>query len=484
MNNWWSPSGYQRTAQSFLLTNLFHRPEKAGALFLDPGMGKTSIVLSTLKIAKYAGHLKKGVLIIVPIRPMYNTWPAEMEKWRNLNCFSYTFLHEGGKQTLWGPQKDIYFINPEGLNWLYYELLNGLKAGKKCPFDIMGIDESSKFKNPLSKRFDLLSDMLPIFKRRFIMTGTPSPKGLLDIWSQIYLLDEGNSLDSNFYKYRSTYFHKHPFNEYKWLLNDFADEIIYNKVAPICLRMDADTYLDMPGIVYNQIQVQLPPKAFRYYKQMEREFFIQLEGLEASAEAAVHASKKCHQIANGRVYEDPPEELEGPALSRWRRLERRVIPVHKAKQEAIRDLVDELNGKPLLIAYYYQHDLDALRDTFGREFPYIGRGVSNAEAQRLENLWNAGDLPYLGLHPDTGAHGLNLQGVARDLCFYSVFYNTENYLQFVRRIYRRGVTGKVRAHHLIAKGTVDHAIMSTIGDNAQSQKNFLDAIRDYRNKVI
>lgn len=472
----WSPHNYQRTALSFLLAN------PRSGLFLDPGLGKTSISLAAIKILKYAREIK-GVLLVAPLRVAYSVWPGEVEKWVNFNGLTCTILHDKNKPSIWGEQKDIYLINPEGLPWLHKELLNGLKIGKKNPFNALWIDESTKFKSQDSKRFEILCDMLPLFKRRHIMTGTPAPRNLLDLWSQIYLLDEGEALGNNFYRFRNKYFQAYDWDKYNWEIRDFAADEIHKLVAPLVLEMSSAYYLDMPECIYNDIQVTLPDKAFRYYKTMEQDFFINLEDSEVSAEAAAQASMKCHQIANGTVYEDIPEGLE-PEEEREFRRNRKAVPVHKAKVEALADLVDELNGKPLLIAYHFKHDLDALRGLFGKDVPYIGAGVKPDRAKELERLWNAGELPVLLGHPDSMSHGLNLQESGNDLCWYSLTWNLENYMQFIARIWRQGVKGdSVRVHHLVAKGTVDEAMLLRLGERAEQQLDLREAIREYRSSA-
>tara|TARA_R110000851_G_scaffold96792_2_gene209949 strand:- start:30185 stop:31615 length:1431 start_codon:yes stop_codon:yes gene_type:complete len=472
----WNAHCYQRTAVSYLLPNL------NSGLFLDPGLGKTGISLATIKILRDAGE-SKAVLLIAPVRVIYSVWPSEITKWDNFNDITHTILHKEGKGTLWGPQKDIYLINPEALKWLHDELLIGLKAGKKCPFDVLWIDESTKFKNHESKRFGYVVDMLPLFKRRHIMTGTPSPKGLLDLWSQLYLLDEGKALGHNYHRFRSTHFESSDWDKYNWTIKDFAADTIHQLVAPRVLEMSAEDHLDMPELVFNDIFVDLPTKAMKYYKQMEKEFFIELDGLEASAEAQAQVSMKCHQIANGKVYEDVPKDLDEDEIRAFKRT-RKVIHVHKAKIEALVDLTDELFGKPLLIAYNFKHDLEALRNLFGEDVPYIGSGVSPKRSKELEDLWNAGKLPILLGHPASMGHGLNFQESGNDICWFSMTWNLEEYLQFIARIWRQGVKGsEVRVHHLIGKNTVDEPIHSRLGERAKGQKDLRLALKEYRKRL-
>ncbi len=472
MSKVWKPHNYQRTAISFLLSN------PRSGLFLDPGLGKTSTSLASAKILKYAEEIK-GVLMVAPLRVIYSVWPNEILKWNNFNCLSNTILHDKNKSSIWGDQKDFYLINPEGLPWLHNELLDGLKAGKKSPFNALWIDESTKFKSHDSKRFEYLVDMLPLFERRHIMTGTPAPKSLLDLWSQIFILDEGEALGKSFYKFRNKYFQANDWNKYDWKIRDGAADKIHELIAPLVLEMSAEDHLDMPPIVFNDISVKLPAKAMKYYNDMEEEFFISIDEMEASADAAAQASMKCHQIANGNVYEDVPEELDEDEARVFKR-NRKTIHIHKAKIEALRDLIDELNGKPVLIAYHFKHDLEALRSLLGKDLPYIGSGVSPARAKELEELWNAGELPYLAGHPDSMAHGLNFQEGGNDVCWFSLTWNLENYLQFVARIYRQGVEGTTRIHHLIADKTIDQAMMCRLGERAADQKDLRQALKNYR----
>jgi len=472
----WIPHNYQLTAISFLLTTI------RSTLFLDPGLGKTSTSLAVIKILKYAQRTN-GVLMVAPLRVAYSVWPAEIRKWDNFKDLSYTILHDNTKHMLWGEHKDIYLINPEGLEWLHGELLKGLKAGKKCPFNTLWIDESTKFKNHKSNRFEYIVNMLPLFKRRHIMTGTPAPKGLLDLWSQMFILDEGKTLGHNYHEFRRKYFKAEDWNKYNWKIMDFSAEAIHEKVAPLVLEMAADDYLDIPKLTYNNIKVQLPKKAMQYYKQMEKEFFICLDDKEASADAAAQVSQKCHQISNGRVYEDVPEGLTDEEERKFKRT-RQAILVHSAKQEALEDLVDELNGKPLLIAYQYKHDLAAIRELLGDNVPFIGSGVSFAKQLKLEKQWNEGKLDYLVAYPGSMAHGLNLQLGGHDVCWYSLTWNLEDYIQFIKRIHRQGVKKSVRCHHLVGEGTIDKAMLLRLGERAEEQQDLRDALKKYRLELI
>ena len=244
--------------------------------------------------------------------------------------------------------------------------------------------------------------------------------------------------------------------------------------------MSSEDYLDMPEKVFNNITITLPDKALKHYKRMEQEFFTEIDSKTATAKTTATKSMKCHQIANGKIYEDTPDNEEDLFM-----YTREALPVHKAKVDALVDLIDELNGKPLLVAYYYNHDLDAMRDTLGHDLPYIGSGVSATRAAQLEDDWNAGKLPILAGHPDSMAHGLNFQDGGNDICWFSLTWNLESYIQFYARIWRQGVKGNtVRIHHLIAEGTIDIAMLHRLGEKAKEQQDLRNAIKLYRKGLI
>lgn len=472
----WNPHNYQLTAKSFLLVNPF------SGLFLDPGLGKTSISLSSIKTILRSG-MGRAVLLVAPLSVCYMVWPDEISKWLNFNGLTYTILHDNAKESLWGPQKDIYLINPEGLKWLHDELLLGLEGGEKCPFNILWVDESTKFKNQDAQRFEFLCNMLPLFKRRHIMTGTPSPKSLLNLWPQLFLLDQGKALGRNFYEFRKQYFQAEDWNKYDWQLKDFAEEQIHEKVAPLILEMSAEDYLSISPLVYNNIKVKLEGDIKKYYKEMEQQMFIQVDGLEASAIQNADLFNKCHQIANGSVYEDIPEDLEPEEIREFKR-NRKTLHIHDEKLDALSNLTDELNGKPILVAYKFKHDLEALRKLYGDDLPYIGSGVKPKEAKRLENEFNAGKIPVLAGNPQSIGHGLNMQKASVNVAWYSLTPDLEMYIQFIKRIHRQGVSGRVTCHHIMTENSVDEVMLTRLGKRAKQQIDLRKALREYRNNLL
>lgn len=478
------------TAMSFAISN-----PKCG-LFLDPGLGKTSISLSVMKILLGTGDLK-GVLVVAPLRVIYDTWPRQIKEWSNFNRLSHTILHAAGKISLWGEKKDLYLINPEGIKWLHDELLSALKKGRKCPFDSLWIDESTIVRSQDSVTFELIRNMLPLFKRRCLMTGTPTPKNLLDLWGQMYIIDEGETLGNNFYRYREKFFYSDDKDQYRWLIKEGVEAEIYNLVSSKLLSMRTEDYLDMPKLLFNVIPVNLPSSVINIYKAMERDLFANLshsggisefdfemdlyEDSVSSSSSGINFMK-CHQIANGRIYEDIPEDLPDEDIREFKK-NRRIFHIHDSKQKVLKELVQELNGKPLLVAYHYKHDLDAIRDAVGWEVPYIGAGVSPEETSRLIEKWNAGGIPVLAGHPASMGHGLNMQESSTDIFWYSVVPNMELFIQMNKRLHRPGVKGSVRVHIPCSMETVDEDILYRLKVRQEGQLRFRKAIEEYQSKI-
>jgi SNF2 family DNA or RNA helicase len=491
----WTPHGYQKKAVKFLLEH------DEAALFLDPGLGKTSITYAALKILKQKGMFK-GALVLAPLRPVYSVWPKEREKWEDFEGFSVGILHDDNKDAVLAEHHDIYVMNFEGIEWLfgtpepnYRSMKNAeekamaklkwqieMKAVKErlkllfSKVDVLVIDELSKFKHADTKRFKAIKGYLGKFARRWGLTGSPAPNGLLDLFGQCYVLDLGRALGQFITHYRNKYFHATGYGGYTWKLNEGADKLIYKAVKPLALRMDADDYIKMPAIIPVPIYVELPPAARKMYDEMEDEFFSVLEGSSFNAVSAASAGIKCEQIANGAIYMDKVDILTGIPVKGKREWQQ----VHTTKLEALKELVEELQGSPLLCAYHFGHDLARIVKTLGKDTPHMA--VSAKEGQKLFDKWNRNELDYLFCHPASVGHGSNLQeGGAHHAGFFHVPYDFELYDQFIRRLRRQGNNApRVFVYHMIARNTVDEAKMRAINNKGKGQKNFLDALRTYR----
>lgn len=478
----WTPHDYQKKAIKFMIERM------AAALFLDPGLGKTSICLGAFKILKKQGMVQKAY-IVAPLRVCYSVWPREIEKWADFNGLKVEVLHGPDKEEALKREADIYVINPEGLEWLFgVKKVRSERTGKvsvthdtkrvkslKLEDAMLIVDESTKFKHSGSQRFKILRPILPRFRRRYILTGTPAPNGLMDLFGQVYILDLGKSLGQFITNYRNTFFDATGFGGFEWVPKPDTPKKIETLLKPLALRMEARDYLELPEEVVNPIYVDLPADAMRVYKEMEVEMLAMLEGQEVvTAVSAGAASNKCRQIANGGIYREDYIRAQAKCRSeRW-------LDLHTAKIDATVDLVEELNGKPVLIAYDFEHDLHRLLKAFGKDTPYIGGGVSGAKAAAIECAWNRGEIPILLGHPAAMGHGLNLQEAGQHIIWHSLTYDLELYDQFIKRVLRQGNKhSRVFIHQLVARGTVDELILLALGDKNHTQQTFLKALKGY-----
>jgi SNF2 family DNA or RNA helicase len=454
-----SPHKYQQKAIKFMI-------ERACAgLFLDPGMGKTSSTLAAIKILR-SMRLVDKVLIVAPLRVAYSTWPAEIEKWDDFNHFKHVVLHGPKKKELLNSDAHIYITNYESLPWILKET-----TGKPFPFDVLVLDESSKIKHVNTQRFKTLKKMLDKFKRRYILTGSPVPNGLLDLFGQIYCLDMGASLGPYVTHYRETYFYPTGFGGFEWKIKEGAETKIHKILQPRVMRLAAADYLDLPPLIKTNIFVKLPPEAMLKYMTMENSLKAEFESGKITATNSGVATMKCRQIASGSVYDE-----HGTAHH-----------VHSAKIEALQDLVEELEGQPLLVGYEFKHEAEAILKALGPNTPIIGGGTSVTKGAEIIDAFNMGDIPVLLAQSSALAHGVNLQKGGRAVVWFSLTYNLETYEQFIARVYRQGQEQRVFLYHIIAENTIDHAVLQIVNRKDKIQKNLLQALADYwdeKNNVL
>jgi SNF2 family DNA or RNA helicase len=476
----WKPHAYQKKAVRFLLEHA------ASALFLDPGLGKTSITLAAIKVLKQKKQLDK-VLLIAPLRVCHSVWPREVDKWSDFGNLKVAVLHGPNKDEALKSEADIYVINPEGLDWLLQAKKTKTARGKtkvdvdlrrfkNLGFDTLVVDELSKFKHTNTNRFKALKLVLSTFRRRWGLTGSPASNGLLDLFGQCFIIDQGRTLGQYISHYRMSYFvpSRDGFN---WTLREGAEAEIYARVSPLALRMAADDYIDMPTLIENNIKVDLPDNVMVMYNQLQEDLIAKIESKVVVASTAAVASGKCRQLANGGVFLNP----EVQALIKLPKSNREWINLHTEKVDALADLIDELQGSPLLVAYDFEHDLDRLREKLGKDVPYIGGGVSAKRSAELEKLWNAGKLPVLLGHPQAMAHGLNLQEAGNHVCWHSLTWDYELYDQFIRRVRRQGnKSKKVFVHHIMARGTIDDAVLASVKSKRKGQNALFDALKNLR----
>lgn len=439
----WTPKPYQLRAIKLLLG------QASAGLFLDPGLGKTSTVLSSFDILKRKG-LAKRMLVIAPLRPMYSVWPEEIKKWQDFQDLKYTILHGPTKDDALLQNADIYLINPEGLEWLF-------TSGRTRPvFDVLVIDESSKFKAANTKRFKLLRQWLHLFKRRWILTGTPVPNGLEDLFGQMYILDEGRALGRYITHFRTEFFDRAPWNVYQWTAKPDAYEKVIDRISPLILQLSAEEHLQMPELVTIDIPVFLPPEAQKIYFELENDF---ISGDIVAASAAV-AGVKCRQAANGAVYKN-----DGT-----------VLGVHDEKLAALESLLAEISG-PVLVLYEFQHDCERIKARFAHAQTLgVGAALENTVSQ-----FNRGHVPLLLGHPASMGHGLNLQGACHHVVWYGIPWNLEHYDQAIARVYRQGQkSDRVFVYRIVAKNTLDEKVITVLGKKDITQQDLLKALSEHR----
>lgn len=472
----WQPRAYMKRAVKFLLEHA------CAALFLDPGLGKTSITLAALSMLLKRKMIKRA-LVIAPLRVCYSVWPKEAKKWEDFNHLRIEILHGPGKDEALKRDADIYVINPEGLDWLTQAVKSKTPTGKtrvtvdvrkfkKLGFDTLVIDELTKFKHTSSGRFKALEQVHKTFGRRWGLTGSPASNGLLDLFGQCLILDEGRALGPYITHYRQKYF-DNP-GGFVWVPKHGAKEQIYERLAPLALRMAADDYVDMPQLIVNNIKLEMPDQAREIYDQLEEDLITAIEDRVVMATNAGVASMKCRQVANGAIYLDPELQATGFKILKGKR---EFAELHDVKLDALEDLVEELQGEPLLAAYDFGHDLQRLQKRFGKDVPYIGGGVSARRSTELELAWNAGELPLLFGHPQSMGHGLNLQEVGHHVAWFAMTWDFELYDQFIRRVWRSGNKhGHVFVHHFLMEDTIDESMLYALKSKDRGQQALFKAL--------
>ena len=421
-------------------------------------------MLAAFKLLQKAKGARKA-LIFAPLRVCYHVWShiGELGKWSDFSDLRVSLLHGKDKEKAIDADADLYVINYEGLPWLLPRVERLFKHG----VDLLVIDELSKCKRHNTQRFKMFKSILGRFKRRWGLTGSPASNGLLDLWGEAYMLDLGKSLGRFITHFRCQYFYPSGYQGYEWLPQPDAEERIYKALKPLMLTMNDVDYLDLPDLVECNVWVDLPDAVRPKYDELEAEFITDLENGVVVASSAAVACGKLRQMASGGIY------LHGE--------EKRVTHhLHDAKTEALQEIVEELQGQPVFIAFEFHHDLERMRRAFPN-LPAIHGGTPEKECARLIAAWNAGELPMLAAHPAAVGHGLNLQGGScANIVWYTPTFHFENYEQFNRRVYRQGNKAeRVIVHRILARKTVDEAVARSIHSKDKTQRALFDALKEY-----
>lgn len=460
----------------------------AAALLLDPGLRKTSITLAAFKVLKREG-LTRGMVVFAPLRPMYTTWPSEVAKWSDFNELDLVVLHGKDKDKLVREQHDIYVVNYEAIPWLFQRKRVGkawkyylTDSGKSLleRVDIVVWDELHNMKHTNTLRFTLVKKWLGHFDRRWGLTGSPASNGLMDLFGECYVLDEGRTFGPYITQFKTQFFTAVDPQGWTWRLNKGAEKEIYKRLKPLALRLEAEDYLQMPKKLDHYIKFDLTDKVRKMYDEMEKELLTNLERHLIVAPNKGSAVTKCRQICSGALYlptRDPVTGIGEAPTSKGRPWKL----IHNDKIELLKELVDELQGKQLLVAYEYHHDLERLLKAFPKT-PYIGSGVSVKAGAKIEADWNAGAIPLLFAQPVSVNAGLNLQGSnAHHVAWFTVSWDFTKYDQLNRRLRRGGNTSEaVHVYHFVAKDTVEESVVYSLRTKWKTERDLSDAIKSKR----
>jgi SNF2 family DNA or RNA helicase len=421
-------------------------------LFAEMGTGKTLSTLTAINSLMYEDFEIDSVLIIAPKRVAEVVWSDEIDKWPHLKNLTISKVIGNEKQRIAAlkAKASIHVVSRDNVPWLV-----GQFGGSFLPFDMLVIDESSSFKNHASERFKALKHVQACFKRVVLLTGTPAPNGLIDLWPQLWLLDRGERLGKTITFYRSNFFSK-KYSGFGYDAQDGADDRIHNKIKDICMSLKSSDYLELPERIDTFINVVLPPAVKRKYDEFERKQVLEMvEAEDISAMNAAALSNKLLQFAGGAVYDE----------------ERNIHEVHACKLDACEEFIEAANGKPVFIAYSYKHELSRLLTRLKKYKPV------KLETQQHIKDWNAGKIQVMLAHPASASHGLNLQEGHTMALWFSLNWSLELYQQFNKRLHRQGRKYPVVIGHLIAQDTEDETVKKALDRKGNTQDILMDAVK-------
>jgi len=445
------PHNYQQYAAGYI------EKSPIAAIFLDMGLGKTSLTLTAINNLLFDSFEVHQVLVIAPLRVARDTWPDELAKWEHLSDLTYSVAVGTAteRKAALRAKADIHIINRENVQWLIEE------SGIPWKWDMVVVDELSSFKSSQTKRFRALIKMRPKIKRIVGLTGTPSSNGLMDLWAEFRLLDMGARLGRFIGEYRTAYFLPDKrtgqvIYSYKPLPN--AEERIYSKISDITISMKSTDHLVMPELITTEVSVRLSEKERERYDELKQDLVLQLADGEITAANAAALSNKLCQMANGAVYDEVGD----------------VHHIHDRKLDALEDLIEAANGKPVLVAYWFKHDLERIKHRLRKlHIPF-----SQLDSSESISRWNNGELPVALIHPASAGHGLNLQSGGSTIIWFGITWSLELYQQTNARLWRQGQASQtVVLQHIMAKDTVDERILKALHEKDKTQTSLIEAVK-------
>ena len=440
---------YQTYATDYIVSH------PIAAIFLSMGLGKTGITLTAIADLLFDYFIVRRVLIIAPLRVAKMTWSDEIGKWDHLSHLRYSIAVGTAAERMEAlkAKADIYIINRENVPWLVDNI--------PFDFDMVVVDELSSFKNHQSKRFKALMKVRPYVKRIVGLTGTPAVNGLMDLYAEFKLLDMGERLGRFIGQYRTMYFRPDRMNGpivYSYKPLPGAEEAIYQKISDITISMKSVDHLKMPELINSRFEVQLSEDEWKQYEDMKEELILQLPGGEVTASNAGSLSNKLSQMANGAVYGD-----DGA-----------VMQIHDRKLDALEDIIESMNGNPLLVAYWFHHDLERIKE----RLTLLKIPFEVLQSEESIRRWNKGEIPVALIHPASAGHGLNLQSGGSTMVWFGLTWSLELYQQTMARLWRQGQDSEtVVVQHIITKGTIDERIMKVLIDKDATQDELIDAVK-------
>ncbi|MFS1514579.1 DEAD/DEAH box helicase [Chengkuizengella sp. SCS-71B] len=432
------------------------------ALLLEMGLGKTVITLTAIEQMLFDTFEASKILVIAPLRVADDTWSRESQKWDHLKHLRISKILGSRMQRERGlnADADLYVMNRENVSWLVS------MTGKDWPFETVVIDELSSFKNSKSQRFRALKRVRPLMQRVIGLTGTPTPNGLEDLWSQMYLIDQGERLGKTITRFRDRYLNAGQRDKnnshvvYEWKPKPEAEKNVYEKISDIAVSMRAEDWLDMPERMDRIIPIKLNDESTKQYKKLERDLLLPFADGDVVANTAAVLSNKLLQMANGAVYDET----------------RGVKEIHEAKLDALEDIIEAANGHPILVFYAFKHDLERIQDRF-KFTRTLGKGSDDIED------WNNGNIQMLAVHPASAGHGLNLQDGGNLIVWFGLNWSLELYQQANARLHRQGQKRSVVVHHLVTEGTMDEDVMNALDGKATGQDALMEAVKARIEKV-
>ena len=442
---------------------LFCRTKKRAYLAVDMGLGKTKIVIDTFKKHPFS------VLIFAPLKGVYNTWPQELEKWDPAATF--TILHGLEKDLRLKKEVKYYIINPEGIMWLFKSLAKIYRETGKVPFRELVIDEGTMWKSSGTKRFKALKKLLPMFDNyRLVLSGTPMPNSLVDLWSQYFILDEGDSLHDRITVFKTRYFN-YAIESNKLFPKKGAEAAIIERIRPKTFRLDAKDYLELPELVYETIELEFSSKLRSQYRELERTFLLSLSDETTILVRNMAAlSVKLRQFLQGGMYYETSSGV------------RDTVFIHTLKLEALKEQIEVLDGEPLMIAIQFKFELELLQKFFGN-VPFISGGVSAKVADKYIREWNKRELPILAVHPQSMSHSINMQYGGNYITWLAQTWSLEHFDQLNGRLHRSGQTKPVICKSIVIKDTLDTVIHKVLQLKGKNQNSLLNALNEYKEQI-